>query len=246
METQTAPASPPSAPPTTRRGLNLDRVVLLGRTSEEYRHYFALADADLRHRRILDVASGVSSFTAESTTRGLDVTALDPIYALEADEIAHRCRRDLEHVLDSIGGLEVYRWKFYQNPERLRGFRERASRLFLADYAGRRGSRYRAGSLPGLPFADGSFDVGLVSYFLFAYEEQFDYEFHRASILELLRVSRGEVRIYPTVTFEGERSSYLNQLENDPALADLEFNLVPTDFEFLVGSNNYLRVRRKL
>jgi len=48
----------------SKRGLQLDRVVLLGRTFEEYRRYFLLEPDDLIGKRVLDVAGGVSSFFA--------------------------------------------------------------------------------------------------------------------------------------------------------------------------------------
>jgi len=44
----------------TKRGLQLDRVVLLGRTFDEYRRYFLLNLKDLVGKTVLDVASGVS------------------------------------------------------------------------------------------------------------------------------------------------------------------------------------------
>jgi hypothetical protein len=53
-----------------------------------------------------------------------------------------------------------------------------------------------------------------VSYLLFAYPERFDYEFHRDSILEIMRVTRGEARIYPTVTFEAQPSEYIPMLQS--------------------------------
>jgi len=226
-----------------KRGLNLDKVVLLGRTFEEYVRFFALEPEEWRRRPILDVASGVGSFCAEANAEGWHVTATDPIYELPADAIAARCRADLEHVLDAIGGKRTYRWEFYRDPARLRSFRERAWQQFLADYRVRGTERYVAGRLPTLPFRDGQFDLTLVSYFLFVYEDQFPYEFHRDSLREILRVTTGEARFYPVVTFEAERSSYLDRLKNDPACRDFDFVEVPTDFEFLVGSNSYLRVR---
>ena len=91
-------------------------------------------------------------------------------------------------------------------------------------------------------FADGEFDLTLVSYFLFAYQDRFNYEFHRASILEIMRVTRGEARIYPTVTFEAQPSQYVPTVQSDPALQSLVFTEIKTDFEFLVNSNSYLRV----
>ena len=80
-----------------------------------------------------------------------------------------------------------------------------------------------AGELPRLPFADGEFDLTLVSHLLFAYQD----------------------RIYPTVTFEAHPSEYIPLLKSDPALEAFEFKEIETDFEFLVDSNSYLKVNWK-
>ena len=229
---------------TPRKGLGLDRVVLLGRTFEEYSRYFSIDPAQWRGRRVLDVASGVSSFAAEANALGLEVTACDPIYDLDVEVIRPRCIADLNHVLDSIFGLTVYRWAFYQNPERLRGFRERAYRAFLEDYAKWGRQRYVPGLLPNLPFADGTFDLTLVSYLLLVYEEQLDFDFHLRAVLELMRVTRGELRLYPMVNFEGERSAHLARLERELPALGFRIELIETDFEFLVGSHYYVRITR--
>src|SRR6266542_781212 len=228
-----------------KRGLALDKVVLLGRTLEEYRRYFALDLESLRGKAVLDVASGVSSFCAEAQGLGLEVMAFDSIYELAGEEIRRRCEPDLDQVIQAVGKLETYRWDFYRSPEVLRGFRERAYRAFLDDYRRGQGIRYLAGNLPNLPFRDERFDLALVSYLLFVYEEQFDYEFHRQSLLEIMRVTRGEARLYPIVSFEASRCRDLDRLREDPALRHLGFEEVETDFEFLVNSNYYLRVFRR-
>jgi len=230
---------------TMKEGLVLDRVVLLGRTLEEYRRYFALDLGQLRGKSILDVAAGVGSFCAEAHALGLDVTAFDPIYGWTWEEIERRCGPDLDHVLDAIRGLKVYRWEFYKSPENLRGLREKAYRTFLADYQIGRGARYVAGSLPDLPFSDARFDLTLASYFLLVYEDQFDYEFHRRSVLELMRVTREEARLYPIVNFEARRCSYIDRFKSDPSLGRFSFEEVSTDFEFLAGSNFFLRIRHR-
>jgi hypothetical protein len=225
-----------------KQGLQLDRVVLLGRTYDEYTRYFALQMEQWRGKKILDVASGVSSFCAESNALGYDVTAADRIYGLTADELAPRCAVDLDHVIDSVHGLTVYRWdNFYGNPERLRALRERAYKTFLQDYQQHR-ECYIKVELPRLSFPDSAFDLTLVSYLLFVYEDQLTYEFHKQSVEELMRVTTGEVRIYPTVTFEAQPSDYLRRLRGD--LPQLHFNLAQTDFEFLRNSNNFLRITR--
>lgn len=225
-----------------KQGLVLDKVVLLGRTLDEYRRYFALDLESLRGKDILDVASGVSSFCAEARASGLRVTAFDAIYEMSAEEIERRCEPDLDHVIDAVKGLKTYRWDFYQSPENLRRFRERAYRTFLDDYRRHGRTRYVPGRLPALPFADGQFDLTLVSYLLLVYEDQLDYDFHKRSLLEIMRVTRGEARLYPTVSFEAVRCGHLDRLKNDGELRHFGFEEVRTDFEFLINSNCYLRV----
>ena len=224
-----------------KRGLQLDRVVLLGRTLEEYRRYFTLDLSSLKGKAILDVASGVSSFCADAHDQGLNVTAADRIYNLSPEEIELRCVHDLDHVVQSVHGLDTYRWDFYRNPEYLRTFRERAYKRFLEDYRTHGNRRYVPVELPKLPFADEQFDLTLVSYLLFVYEDQLSYDFHKESIAEIMRVTSGEARIYPIVTFEAKRSTFLDRLPED--FPSLHFEEVKTDFEFLRGSNYYLSIK---
>jgi|SRR5207247_1195979 len=100
----------------TKRGLQLDRVVLLGRTFEEYRRYFLLEPDDLIGKRVLDVAGGVSSFCAEANNLGINVTSFDPIYSLSPEKIMERSEPDLEAVYRVIGSVPTYRWGYYKNP----------------------------------------------------------------------------------------------------------------------------------
>jgi ubiquinone/menaquinone biosynthesis C-methylase UbiE len=228
----------------TKRGLQLSHVVLLGRTFEEYRRYFLLDPDHLIGKRVLDVAGGVSSFCAEGNELGIKVTAFDPIYSMPSQKIRDRSEPDLESVYQNIGRVPTYRWSFYKNPDYMRVLRERASAIFFSDYK-IHPERYVAGELPRLPFVDAEFDLTLVSYLLFAYQDRFDYEFHRNSILEIMRVTRGEARIYPTVTFEAQPSQYIPMLLSDPVLRRFAFTEIKTDFEFLVNSNSFLRVNRR-
>ena len=143
----------------SKQGLVLEKVVLLGRTFEEYVLYFALDPEALRGRSVLDVASGVSSFCAEANAQDIHATAFDLIYDSSPDEIQSRCEPDLDQVTRNIALAKTYKWDFYQSPEGMRRYRERAYRAFLADYRTQRGARYVAGNLPRLPFADGQFDI---------------------------------------------------------------------------------------
>ena len=142
------------------------------------------------------------------------MTAFDPIYWFPAEKIREQSEPDLESVYQSIGLVPTYRWGFCKNPEYMRALRERASTIFFSDFK-TLPERYVAGDLPRLPFADSEFDLTLVSYLLFAYQDR-DYGFHRDSIREVMRVTQGEARIYPTVTFEAQSSEYVSMLESDP------------------------------
>lgn len=51
--------------------------------------------------------------------------------------------------------------------------------------------------LPTLPFEDKSFDLVLSGHFLLTYSHMYDFSFISSSIMELLRISSKEVRIYP-------------------------------------------------
>ena len=230
-----------------KSSLELSKVVLLGRTLDEYCRYFDLKIEELRGKAILDIASGVGSFCAEGNERGLNVTAFDLIYELSTEEILRRCEPDLDFVTREIAGVNAYNWDFYGSPEGMRVHRERAYRSFLHDYGKAKGERYIFGKLPHTPFRDGQFDLTLISYLLFVYEEQsaFDYSFHKESLLEILRITSGEARIYPLVNFKAERSRIFEALKSDPTFADFIFEEVRTDFEFLKNSNSFVRIRRK-
>src|SRR6478736_846867 len=103
--------------PGAKRGLDLNRVVLLGRTLEEYQRFFGLDLQAWREKKILDVAAGVSSFTAESRALGYNVVAFDRIYSATAEEIRVRCEHDLGEVARDIGQKPVYKWEFYKSAE---------------------------------------------------------------------------------------------------------------------------------
>lgn len=113
-----------------KRGLKLDRVVLLGRTFEEYRRCLLLEPHELIGKTVLDVAGGVSSFCAEANDLGIKVTAFDPIYSLPLEKIREQSDPDLESVYRSIGFVPTYHWGFYKNPDYMRVLRERASAIF--------------------------------------------------------------------------------------------------------------------
>lgn len=81
---------------------------------------------------------------------------------------------------------------------------------FASDYdAGRSAGRYVAGALPSLPFPGDTYDLALVSHYLFLYSRELDGAGHVAAVDELLRVAF-EVRIFPLLTLGGDPSLHLD------------------------------------
>jgi hypothetical protein len=167
-----------------------------------------LKPQELVGKDVLDVAGGVSSFCAEANARSIRVTSFDPIYSLLAEEIAARSEPDLEAIYRAIGTVPTYRWSYYKTPECMRELRERAYSTFVSDYKNHP-ERYVAGELPSLPFPDSSFDLTLVSYLLFAYQDRLSYQFHRDSILEIMRVTWAKRAFIPRSRLKDTRANIL-------------------------------------
>ena len=178
--------------------LDLKDIVLIGRTFDEYYNMFALGDLNPQTERILDVASGVSSFCKEANSKGFDVIASDRIYNFLPVEIEEKCKKDLETVfLELAKVMDLYKWDFFKTVSDLRTAREKAYELFVEDFKLQGGKRYIYADYPFNSFTDNQFTVSLVSHFLFMYDEHLDYGFHKKTILERIRISSDKVRIFP-------------------------------------------------
>jgi len=225
-------------------GLDLKKVILVGRIYEEYAQYFDFQSLLLENHKILDVAAGVSSFCAEAHEKSYDVLAADPIYTMSADDLERRCQEDLTDMLSKLPEfMDNYRWELYKNLEGLRQYREKAYKKFISHFA-KNLQHYAVESLPNLSFQDNAFTLTLTSYFLFLYDELFDYDFHRDSLLELSRVTSGEVRIYPLVNIKATRSPFVEQILNDEKCHHLKFEIKKVAFEFVKNANELLIVRK--
>ncbi len=192
----------------------LPRIAFFGRRLCDYEHFFGFHADELAGQRVLDVAAGSASFTAEATAHGLSVQAVDPLYRLQLHGVRERAKRDFSDMRAFVGShpgrfnlqtpaSEVDLW------EKRRESMER----FLLDYpSGVAAGRYRAESLPTLSFQDEAFDRIFCGHFLFLYAGHLSPEFHFKAILELLRLARESVTIYPLVTLEGIRYRQLESI----------------------------------
>lgn len=224
--------------------MELKSIVPFGRSFEDYTRMFGLSASDLSGR-ILGAGDGPAGFNAEATRQRMQVISADPLYAHGRAEIAERIdaaipeiRRQLEQ------NRSRFRWDRYATVDELMAARVAAMETFLQDYeAGRAAGRYIEASLPTLPFADRSFDLALVSHFLFLYSAHLSEAFHAQSLRELLRVA-DEIRVFPLQTLTGEPSPYLATLRRQLGFAGIPSTVRTVNYESQAGATQMLIVRR--
>ncbi len=205
---------------------------------------FALSRADLA-TSILGCADGPASFNAEQFERGGRVVSVDPLYRFRAVEIAARIEATKATIIEQTrANLDSYAWNRFRTVEALENARLSAMERFIEDFSSSsRSGHYVAAQLPGLPFADGAFDLAVCSHFLFLYSEQHDRRFHLLALAELCRVA-SEVRVFPLLSLDGSVSCHL-----EPTLAALRrggmsARVEQVAYEFQRDGNRMLRVRR--
>lgn len=220
------------------------KIWFLGRSYYEYLKMFSLKEEELEDIRILDCAAGASSFTPHLIKKGYDITAVDILYGENPEEIKEQCVNDFHTLLEVHAGLDhKVDWNFFQDPEELVQHRIAVYEEFIDDYTMHIGERYVEGVLPTLPFDDNSFDLVLSSHLLFLYEDRLEYDFHRNSINEMLRVSSKEARIYPIVRLRGEgsKSVFLPSIISE--LSDkAEFKIEKVNYQFRRGGDEMLKI----
>jgi len=222
--------------------MNLSEVIPWGRSFDGYRLMFGLSESDLA-ARILGCGDGPASFNAEPTAKGYSVISCDPIYDFSTEEIKQRVEDCYDAVITGVRlKPEGFVWDYFHDPDHLGRARLAAMTTFLSEFARQKAEgRYVTASLPNLPFGDGQFDIALCSHLLFLYSEQLNFEFHLATIEELLRVAT-KVRIFPLLTLERRCSPQFEPLQI--ALAEkrwtTEIRIIP--YEFQRGGNRMLRI----
>ena len=224
--------------------LDLERIVFIGRSFDEYMRMFDLEPEDLSNRRILDCPAGACSFTAKSNLLGADVTAADIAYFYPPDVLSEKGLQDIGHAMQQLDQVkDNFVWEYFNSIEDLREARIEA----LADSTRDRNStpgRYIPVTLPGLPFRDQEFDLTLSAHFLFMYGDRLDYDFHVQTLQELLRVTKEEVRIFPIVDLSSRRYEHLDQLIELVTAKGWNVEIVEVPYEFQKGANHMLRIHR--
>ncbi|SME93261.1 hypothetical protein SAMN06265365_101570 [Tistlia consotensis] len=215
-----------------------------GRSHAEYRAFFGLGGLPPT-ARVLDVAGGPSSFTAERSAAGGPTVACDPLYDRPAAGIAAGVEAARRAIMARVRAApERYLWTSIASPDELERIRLAAMGRFLADYeAGRAAGRYRSGALPDLPFAADSFDLALSSHLLFTYSEGLDLAFHLAAARELLRVAP-EARVFPLLNHDAGPSPHLEPLIGRLTAEGLRCERRRVGYQFQRGGDEMLVLTR--
>lgn len=226
------------------RKLDLDRIVFIGRTFEEYVSMFSLNLEELQGKRILDCPAGACSFTALGNELGLDITACDIAYDHDVEQLKQKGLLDIEHAMDHMQKVDNnYIWDYFHDMDGLRKHRMQALND-CTSHMKRASERYFPVSLPFLPFKNEEFDLLLSAHFLFMYADRLDYEFHINTIDELLRVTKEEVRIFPLVDLKGKRYEHLDKVISYLTEKGYTTKEMKVSYEFQAKANSMLRISK--
>ncbi|MFB5660961.1 class I SAM-dependent methyltransferase [Alteribacillus sp. HJP-4] len=218
-------------------------VAMTCRSFQEYKEMFMLEKDLLEKGRILDVASGASSFVTELNANGFDATAVDPLYRLTHEEMKNHGKREVETAAQKIEMVKhQFVWNSYKNIEAHHEIRKNSLEKFLAGYQNK--ENYIPAALPDLPFENDTFSLVVCNHFLFLYQEQFGYDFHLQAVNELIRVTKpgGIIRIYPLVGFKNEPYPFMDELMNELEIINVTAELLSTSFRFLPAATQFLNI----
>ncbi|WP_062052102.1 hypothetical protein [Bacillus sp. JCM 19034] len=222
--------------------LDLERIVFIGRTFEEYVEMFSLSEEELQGKKILDCPAGACSFTAIGNKKGIDITACDIAYDHSSEALKNKGIQDIAHAMEHVQKAESnYRWDYFKDIEGLRNHRLNALQDCAKDMKECR-ERYVPVTLPDLPFKDEEFDLLLSAHFLFMYADRLDYDFHIETLNELVRVTKEEVRIFPLVDLEGKRYEHLDKIIKYVTKNGCTVEEVNVPYEFQLNANSMLKI----
>lgn len=188
--------------------MRLSDVYPWGRNLAEYSAIFNLVDEDL-HRSLASFADGTSSVNSELKEMGHRMVSIDPLYGFNVREINQRLG-------EVVRQSEIYQQELPPEEQRqaedIVRLRAEATKIFLDDFElGKEQSRYLAAALPGpFSFGENTFGIGLCAHFLLLYD-YYGLSFHISAITEMLRICE-EIRIYPTVNLDGQKSLVLDDI----------------------------------
>lgn len=223
-------------------------VAMTCRSFEEYQSMFMLDEVMLAAGKILDIAAGASSFTAECIHRGYEATAFDPLYTLSSEQIYEFGKQQHHIASEKLSSKkDAFVWSYYKGLQEHDNIRELSLEKFIESYKNDTSKEtYVNGRLPTLPFQDDMFSCVVCNHFLFLYQEQFDYSFHVAAIKEMIRVTKkgGIILLYPLVGFKDELYPHLDHLQQELRHMGVDVSIRSTPFRFLPSADGMLAIHK--
>ncbi|EDY82431.1 hypothetical protein VDG1235_2053 [Verrucomicrobiia bacterium DG1235] len=226
--------------------IELNSIYFFGRPYAELLKCFGLEEAELIGKSVLECPSGPSSFVLEANAAGIGAIGVDPLFYRKPSAIRDLALADFRVMFDKVRAApDRFARRTYRSIEEAERVRRLGLERFLADYGiGKALGRYREGSLPYLEFEDDEFDIVLCGHLLFVYSDTLDLEFHRASLRELCRVAKEEVRIHPIVDRANEPYPHLDELMELAGELGFDSCIQDVDHEFFKGTGSTLALRR--
>ena len=225
--------------------LELKDILITGRTYEEYMAFFDLDEKKLIGKKVLDCPSGASSFIKTANEKGIKAKGADIIYQFNIDEIKEQALKTMEQIYTDTSWMHGFCFDFYTSIENHKIHRQNALEGFYTHF---NGFDYSSMGLPKLRYQSDSFDLVLSSHLLFTYDDRFDYEFHKNSILEMLRIGK-ELRLFPLVDFKNSRldeeqnfSPFVYKIMEE--LKEYKMEIVKVGFEFQPKAGYMLKITR--
>ncbi|SES25366.1 hypothetical protein SAMN04487944_12812 [Gracilibacillus ureilyticus] len=201
-----------------------------------------MKQANLSGKKILDCPAGACSFTAVGSAHGHDITACDIAYYHPVDQLKEKGFLDIEHVMYHMEKAKSnYDWDYFGDVDGLNQHRVNALKA-CAEHMEHSPEKYIPVTLPVLPFTDDEFDILLSAHFLFMYSDRLDFDFHRETMDELLRVTKEEIRIFPLVDLAGKRYEQLDELINYLQQKGCITEERKADYHFQRNANTILRI----
>jgi hypothetical protein len=177
--------------------------------------------------------------------------ACDPLYSQAPETLRALADRDAE----TVRSLQSKTLELFDEDVRRANVRRQDMDTFLSDYeAGKEVGRYVTAELAALPFEDNTFDLTLVGNFLFLYSDTkyggilkdspYDYTFHWRSLQELMRVTKGEVRVYPLNGPEVQRHAFLDHVMKQLGDEGIKCELVPVKHQDIKTAQHLLSLTK--
>lgn len=230
---------------------DFEGVVFFGRCINEYVDMFNLDLNSMRGQQVLDCSSGPAAFAVDAAAMGIQVTACDPLYVNDVGTLRTIVDDDSAIVYEKQkAAMSLFHPEVTSVTQR-----RKAMERFLKDFVhGKLIGRYVPGVLPNLPFASNKFDTVICANLLFIYSDiasggmlqnsTMDYSFHSKSLLELLRVAKRDVRIYPLQGPNVTEHQYVPRLIAELGEKGFVCKLVPVKQRDIIGAEKMLQITK--